>query len=278
MSAVASVEEWSGKDKGDENFPVGSFLIRPDLRKHVHAFYNFARNADDIADSATLAADDKIARLDVMQAVLLGERDGGSPSALALRASLAETGVTARHSTDLLVAFRQDATKRRYATYDELYEYCRYSAMPVGRHVLDLHGEGAGTHPPSDALCASLQVLNHLQDCAKDLANLDRSYLPLDMLTAAHAVPEDVRRSEATQGLRSVLDRLLDEVDVLNQAAIELPRRTKDRRLRLETAVIVNLAHRLARRLRARDPVATRVKLGKGDAVLSLLGALRYIP
>ena len=106
MSAVASVEEWSGKDKGDENFPVGSFLIRPDLRRHVHAFYNFARNADDIADSATLAAKDKIARLDVMQAVLLGERDGGSPSALALRASLAETGVTTRHSTDLLVASR----------------------------------------------------------------------------------------------------------------------------------------------------------------------------
>jgi len=278
MSAVASVEEWSGKDKGDENFPVGSFLIRPDLRKHVHAFYNFARNADDIADSATLAADDKIARLDVMQAVLLGERDGGSPSALTLRASLAETGVTARHSTDLLVAFRQDATKRRYATYDELYEYCRYSAMPVGRHVLDLHGEGAETHAPSDTLCASLQVLNHVQDCAKDLASLDRSYLPLDMLTAVHSVPEDVRRSQATQGLRSVFDRLLDEVDVLNRAAIDLPRRTKDRRLRLETAVIVNLAHRLARRLRVGDPVATRVKLSKGDAVLSLLAALRYLP
>jgi farnesyl-diphosphate farnesyltransferase len=278
MSAVASVEEWSGKDKGDENFPVGSFLIRPDLRKHVHAFYNFARNADDIADSATLAADDKIARLDVMQAVLLGERDGGSPSALALRGSLAETGVTARHSTDLLVAFRQDATKRGYATYDELYDYCRYSAMPVGRHVLDLHGESTETHPPSDALCASLQVLNHLQDCAKDLANLDRSYLPLDMLTAAHSAPEDVRRSEATQELRSVIDRLLDEVDALNREAIDLPRRTKDRRLRLETAVIVNLAHRLARRLRVGDPVATRVKLSKGDAVLSLLGALRYLP
>jgi len=278
MSAVASVEEWSGKDKGDENFPVGSFLIRPDLRKHVHAFYNFARNADDIADSATLPAEDKIARLDVMQAVLLGEREGGSPSALALRGSLAETGVTARHSTDLLVAFRQDATKRRYATYDELYDYCRYSAMPVGRHVLDLHGESSETHPPSDALCASLQLLNHLQDCAKDLANLDRSYLPLDMLTTAHAVPEDVRCGEATQGLRSVLDRLLDEVDVLNRAAIDLPRRTKDRRLRLETAVIVNLAHRLARRLRAGDPVATRVKLSKGDALLSLLGALRYLP
>ena len=93
--------------------------------------------------------------------------------------------MTARHSTDLLVAFRRDATKRRYASWDELYDYCRYSAMPVGRHVLDLHGEDAATHAPSDALCTSLQVLNHLQDCAKDLAALDRCYLPEDWLAEA---------------------------------------------------------------------------------------------
>ncbi|MBN8909015.1 MAG: squalene/phytoene synthase family protein, partial [Rhodospirillales bacterium] len=172
MSATVleSVETWSGKDRGDENFPVGSALIAPRLRPHVHAFYAFARNADDIADSPTLAAEDKVFRLDTMEEVLLGRREGGSPSALRLRASLAETGVTAQHSLDLLVAFRRDATKRRYASWDELYDYCRYSAMPVGRHVLDLHGEDAATHAPSDALCTSLQVLNHLQDCGRDLA------------------------------------------------------------------------------------------------------------
>jgi farnesyl-diphosphate farnesyltransferase len=170
MSEAATVETWSGKDRGDENFPVGSLLIRRDLRRHVHAFYGFARNADDIADSAVLAAGEKVARLDIMEDVLLGRRDTDSPSALRLRASLAETGVTARHSLDLLIAFRRDATKLRYADWDELYDYCRYSAMPVGRHVLDLHGEDRATWAPSDALCTSLQVLNHMQDCAKDLA------------------------------------------------------------------------------------------------------------
>ena len=79
-----------------------------------------------------------------MEAVLLGRATDGSPSAAALRASLAETGVTPRHAQDLLIAFRQDATKRRYASWDELLDYCRYSAMPVGRHVLDLHGEDRG--------------------------------------------------------------------------------------------------------------------------------------
>ena len=134
LDLASSVESWSGKDKGDENFPVGSFLIAPALRPHVHAYYAFARNADDIADSPDLAAEDKIGRLDAMEAVVLGRApDETAPSAAVLRSSLAATGVDARHATDLLIAFRQDATKRRYADWGELYEYCRYSAMPVRR-------------------------------------------------------------------------------------------------------------------------------------------------
>lgn len=284
MSAVPesvaewSVEEWSGKDRGDENFPVGSALIAAPLRKHVHAFYAFARNADDIADSPALAAEDKIARLDVMEDVLLGRRVAGSPSATGLRASLAECGVTVQHACDLLVAFRRDATKRRYADWGELLEYCRYSAMPVGRHVLDLHGESRESWAPSDALCASLQVLNHLQDCAKDLAALDRCYLPEDWLARFGSGIADVRGTAETPGLRGVFDALLDECDALNRAALELPRRVRDRRLRLETAVIVGLARRLAAKLRRGDPVAGRVKLGKPDVAASLLAALRFLP
>ena len=277
-AAEASVESWSGKDRGDENFPVGSALIAPRLRPHVHAFYAFARNADDIADSPLLAANDKVARLGVMESVLLGHRASGSPSGTRLRASLAETGVTPRHSLDLLVAFRQDTTKRRYADWDELLEYCRYSAMPVGRHVLDLHGEGRDTWEGSDPLCAALQVLNHVQDCAKDLADLDRCYLPLDLMATHGATLDDLRGPAATPGLRRVLDALLDRCAALDADAPLLPRRARDRRLRLETAVIVGLSRRLARRLRHSDPVAARVKLTKGDAVASLFAALRFLP
>jgi hydroxysqualene synthase len=277
MSGAATVETWSGKDRGDENFPVGSLLIRRDLRAHVHAFYTFARNADDIADSAELSSDDKIARLDTMEDVLLGRRDADSPSAVRLRASRAETGVMPRHATDLLIAFRRDATKRRYADWDELFDYCRYSAMPVGRHVLDLHGEDRATYEPSDALCVSLQVLNHLQDCAKDLAALDRCYLPEDLLAQCGASLDDVRGAVETPELRRVFETLLDRVAPLNRMAMDLPRLTRSRRLRLETAVIVGLAHRLAGRLRRGDPIARRVKLSKGDVVGSLLAALRYL-
>jgi farnesyl-diphosphate farnesyltransferase len=273
--SAENVEVWSGKDRGDENFPVG-VLLRPALRRHVHAFYAFARNADDIADSAELAPDEKVRRLDVMEAVLLGAAETGSPSATRLRASLAEAGITPRHSQDLLIAFRQDATKLRYANWGELYEYCRYSAMPVGRHVLDLHGEDRKTWHPSDALCTALQVLNHLQDGSKDLADLDRCYLPQDLLTRHGASVEDVRGAAETKALRAVFDALLDECDKLNGAA-RLPNLVRDRRLRVETAVIVGLSNRLASRLRRSDPVAGRVKLTKSDAALSILSALRFL-
>ncbi|MBV8912093.1 MAG: squalene synthase HpnC [Acetobacteraceae bacterium] len=273
---MTSVETWSGKDRGDENFPVGSALIRPALRPHIHAFYAFARNADDIADSPVLDPADKVARLDRMEAVLLGEETGDSPSATRLRESLAETGVTPVHSQELLIAFRQDATKRRYASWAELMEYCRYSAAPVGRHVLDLHGEDRACWPANDALCAALQVLNHLQDCGKDLATLDRSYLPEDMLQAAGASVADVLLAEETLGLRQVFSRMLDETERLNERAASFPRQVRDRRLRLEVAVIVGLSRRLARRLRRGDPVATRVKLQKADVAGSIVSALRW--
>lgn len=279
MSAVAeNVEAWSGKDRGDENFPVGSLLIARRLRPHVHAFYAFARIADDIADSATLAPEEKIARLDAMEDVLLGRRASGSASATRLRESLAQCGVTPQHSCDLLIAFRQDATKRRYASWEALLDYCRNSAMPVGRHVLDLHGESRDTWESSDALCSALQVENHLQDCARDFFELDRSYLPADLLATHGARVEDVRSASLSPGLRRVLDTLLDRCDDLNRSAAELPRRTRDRRLRLETAVIVGLSRRLARRLRAGDPLAARVKLRKFDAVGAILAALRFLP
>src|SRR5438874_12257831 len=104
-----SLETPSGKWRGSENFPVGSFLIRRDLRVHVHAFYRFARNADDIADSPTLAADEKVRRLDRMGEILdgaSGASGNDSPAAAAMRESLVATSVTAQHCHDVLHAFR----------------------------------------------------------------------------------------------------------------------------------------------------------------------------
>ncbi len=267
----ATVETPSGKGRGGENFPVGSFLIRRDLRSHVHAFYRFARNADDIADNPALASDDKVRRLDRMAAVLDGAPGDDAPSAAAMRESLRRTGVTAQHCHDILHAFRLDATKLRYRDWDDLMEYCRYSAAPVGRQLLDLHGESRDTWSPSDALCSALQVLNHLQDCADDYRALDRVYLPLGDLDAAGCTVMDLTAPRASAGLRLVIDRLLDGTERLIAAARLLPGRVQATGLRWESAVIVELAARLARHLRRGDPLAARVKLGRYDFAAALV-------
>jgi farnesyl-diphosphate farnesyltransferase len=256
---------------------VGSALIARKYREPMHRYYAFARNADDIADSSVLPPEEKLARLGVMEDVLLGRRQNGAPSATALRASLAQTGVTPRHATDLLIAFRQDAVRSRYATIDELYSYCHYSAVPVGRYVLDLHGENHECYSPSDALCTSLQILNHMQDCVKDLMELDRCYLPQALLDHFGATVEDLRLPAETPALRRVFITLLDRIDRMNHAASELPEIVRNMRLRLETAIIHGLAKRLARRLVHNDPIAGRVKLRKSDAVFSVLTSVLYL-
>jgi farnesyl-diphosphate farnesyltransferase len=269
VSAV--VETPSGKGAGDENFPVGSWLIRRDLRPHVHAFYRFARGADDIADNPALSPEEKVRRLDRMGAALDGAPGEDAPAAAAMRTSLLATGVTAQHCHDVLHAFRLDATKLRYADWGDLMEYCRYSASPVGRQLLDLHGESRDTWPASDALCSALQVLNHLQDCAADYRALDRVYLPEQDLAASGARIEELSALSCSPGLRRVIDRLLDGTEALIERARRLPPAVKSPGLRRESAVIVELAGRLARRLRRGDPLATRVKLTRGDFAAALV-------
>ena len=270
------VEAWSGKDKGDENFPVASLLIARELRPHVHAYYNYARNADDISDNTMLSAPEKLARLDAMESSLTGQQTGSSPSAEKLRESLAQSGVSVTHARELLTAFRQDVTKTRYETWEELMDYCRYSAAPVGRYVLDLHGESNDTWAASDALCASLQVLNHMQDCAKDLRELDRCYIPQDWLRAQGLTTDDLARSATSPALRIVFNQMLEATEKLNEHAADLPKRVRSRRLRMECAIICHLARRLTVLLKQGDPLATRVKLGKPDMFAATLHSLRY--
>lgn len=267
----ATIETPSGRQAGDENFPVGSWLIRRDLRPHVHAFYRFARQADDVADNPRLTAAEKLTRLDRMRAVLEGASGDDAPAAAAMRASLHATGVTPQHCLDVLRAFSLDATKLRYRDWADLMEYCRYSASPVGRQLLDLHGESRMTWPANDALCSALQVLNHLQDCADDYRLLDRVYLPTEDMERFGATTDDLAKPAATPGLRSVFDRLLDLTSGLVREARRLPSGVRSPGLRRECAVIVQLAERLTGRLRRGDALATRVKLRPVDFAASLL-------
>jgi squalene synthase HpnC len=260
MMATANIEV--SKTEREENFPVASLLVSPRLRGAILSFYRFARAADDIADHPSLSEHEKFARLDALEDTLLGKSDKAK-AALPLQQVLAARGLPPTHPLELLTAFRADITKRRYADWGELMHYCRYSAMPVGRFVLDLHGEDRATWVHSDPLCTALQVINHLQDCAKDYCALDRVYLPLDILEAREARVEDLAATKASPQLRACLEDIVDKTAELMPQAVKLPLSVQDTRLALETGVTVGLAQKLLALLKRRDPLSKRVHLTK---------------
>ena len=267
MNTSVSMETPSGKAARDENFPVGSWLLPARLRPHIATFYAYARAIDDVADNPALSPDDKIARLDGFANAVTGG-DNPEPAfrkAHAIRRSLAETRVTPRHCVDLTLAFKQDAVKLRYDDWDDLMGYCILSAAPVGRYLVDLHGESPAAYPASDALCNALQVLNHLQDCGDDYRALHRVYLPGDWMSSAGAGVEALAQGEASAPLRRVLDRCLDQTERLLKTADALPGHLRNLRFAMEAAVIVAIAWRLSAELRRRDPLSERVVLTKAQ-------------
>lgn len=261
----------SGKGHRDENFPVASRLIAPVHRAPILAFYRFARAADDIADAPEASAPAKLAALAAMRAGLSGD---GAPEAIALAAVMAERSIDPAHAHELLDAFEQDVRVTRYANWDALMAYCRLSAMPVGRFVLDVHGEDRARWPASDALCAALQVINHLQDCGEDYRNLDRVYLPADMLAATGARVEDLSAPAAPPPLRATITLAAARTRELLEQSAPFAGMIRDRRLASEVAVIQRLAEDLTRRLMARDPLSESVHHGKAEAALRAIWAL----
>ena len=257
----------SGKTHRDENFPVASWIIHPRHRALILAFYNFVRTADDIADHAALGADEKLRYLDLLEAELLDKGDT-QKEAVNLRQALAERAMPPRHALDVLVAFRMDVTKLRYENWDDVIHYCRYSAMPVGRFMLDVHGESTSTWAASDALCAGLQINNHLQDCAKDYKNLNRVYLPRDALAAAGASVEMLGEAKSQPALLQCLQALAVRTETLLNESKSLSAEVKDFRLGLEVSVIQAFADKIVGMLKVRDPLSERVHLGP----LELLG------
>jgi squalene synthase HpnC len=264
-----------GKGHTDENFPVASLLVSARHRAPIMAFYRVARLADDVADHPTAGPQAKLKRLSEIEASLTGAGDA-CPEAVTLGAVLGERGLGWEHMLDLLEAFRRDVAKLRYESWDELMDYCRYSAMPVGRFVLDVHGESHATWPASDALCAALQVINHLQDCAKDFRDLNRVYLPRETLARYGAKIEMLAAGDPalTAAIRALAER--------SQALLETSRgfagQVRDGRLALEIGAIHRLAESLVRRLCQRDPMSDELHHTRLEALgVGLLGVGRTL-
>lgn len=266
----------SGGNAGSENFPVASRLLPAWARPHVMAFYNFARAADDVADSQGFSVAEKREILKLWSEELEGGEADACRAVGALHQSLKQTSLSTRHGQDLLQAFLRDAENPPIRDWADLMGYCQLSAAPVGRYLIDLM-DGArprDTHA-SDALCAALQVLNHIQDIGDDWAKLQRVYVPADWMAEEGVTVDDLAAPHASPGLRRVIDRMLDGVEALLIDAAPLPATIATKALAREAGGILAIAWRLAKALRHKDPLAQRVELSKPLAAMWFLwGAL----
>jgi len=192
-----------------ENFPVGLFVPKA-KRPYVHSLYAFARAADDFADERMYEGM-RQEKLDQWEARLHAAYEGRAedPIFVALGETVRRLDIPKSLLLDLLSAFRQDTVKGRYETWDELLDYCRRSANPVGRLVLLVFGyRDPELEPLSDAICTGLQLANHWQDVAIDLRK-DRVYIPRDLLKR-YAVGEwDLNAGRVTDGFRGLMGELI---------------------------------------------------------------------
>lgn len=176
-----------------ENFPVASVLLPKRLRRPVEIIYHFARQADDFADEGEMPNDERLAKLDAFRAELNRIAANETPQTPLFRdvaGIVIEFGLPLQLFHDLLDAFSQDVVKKRYADFDEVLDYCRRSANPVGRLLLHLYEDATPQNLVySDAICTSLQLINFWQDVEKDYA-IARVYLPQDEM-AQHGVTEE---------------------------------------------------------------------------------------
>ncbi len=194
-----------------ENFPVASVLLPAGIRRPVEAIYWFARAADDIADEGAAPPAERLTKLGHFAKQLDLIESGGQPS----EALFIELAVNVRTFSlpigslrDLLDAFSQDVTQTRYATFDELLEYCRRSANPIGRLMLHLYGvSNADQLRMSDQICTALQLINHWQDIAIDWRKNDvgRVYLPAEDLAHFGLSTGDIAHSRVSAKWTSMM-------------------------------------------------------------------------
>lgn len=262
-----------------ENFPVASWLCPPRLRAPILAIYQFARLADDLADEGDASPAERLAALRQMREQLLAlpdRPDPASPWTTALAAAIRDHQLPLSLLGDLLDAFAQDCVKQRYADREELLAYCRLSANPVGRLLLQLAGvRDAEALAQSDAICTALQLINHWQDLSIDRLK-PRLYLPQTDLDR-HGVDADaVLAGRHDAALAACVAELNDWALALMAAGRPLPRRVGGR-LGLELRLVIEGGTRVAERIRAMNHATLlhRPRLRAWDAPLLLARALR---
>ncbi|MBU1100415.1 MAG: squalene synthase HpnC [Bacteroidetes bacterium] len=190
-----------------ENFPVISKFVAHNLRHHVAVIYWFARTADDFADEGDFTPEERLKLLDDFEKDFYKalKHEFANNHWKALCFTIEQLHLTPEYFTDLLVAFKQDVTVKRYDTFDDVLKYCRYSANPVGRLVLELHGFKDGfENEYSDNICTALQLANFYQDVNVDIRK-DRIYIPLDEMIKFGVTEADLKLGNYSDEFRTLM-------------------------------------------------------------------------
>ena len=264
----------SGKSYSDENFPVASFLMTKKIRKIVRIFYFFARMADDVADHKTLTKHQKIKILKSFDNAILKNKQSHNKVLQDMILEFKGLPSGKKYSRNLLKAFLMDASNKKYIEWSDLLYYCKYSANPVGRFVIDTVKEKNNVekiYEASDNLCTALQIINHMQDCKKDFEELNRVYIP-ESLFKKYSINKSILKKN-----RSIKNFEKLKVEIIENVLISL-KTTKNGlsfieswRLRKETLIILNIAKRLCYLLKKEDPLKKNVKLSRIDLIFCFI-------
>lgn len=262
-----------------ENFPVGSWLLPRAMRRPVTVIYAFARTADDLADEGDLAPAERLAGLQKMADMLNGIAAGISQSdfighALADVITRYDLPMSLFH--DLLNAFRQDVTKTHYENFGEIMDYCRRSANPIGRLLLQLHGDTDARHLAySDAICSALQLINFYQDLHQDYLENGRIYIPRDELQRFDIREDQFRDQRTDFALQCLMHLQYERAQRLLLSGAPLAKHVRGR-FGFELRLIVLGGHRVLQQL-MRNPqdAFTRPRLKLADWLWMVWHAVR---
>jgi squalene synthase HpnC len=263
-----------------ENFPVASPLLPPELRAPMRVIYAFARSADDLADEGDASASERIAALNAYEREL-DHIDAGRPNngdlfqQLAL--TLKEHHLNTQLLRDLLSAFRQDVVQTRYASFDELLDYCSRSANPVGRIMLALSDQySPDMLEQSDAICTALQLINFWQDVAID-SEKSRIYIPQEDLANFNVSEQSIAEGKADHRWRALMQFQVARARSLMLKGAPLASQVSGR-LGWELRFIVHGGLRILEKIEAvnYDVFQRRPTLKKYDWLLLGWRAVRY--
>ena len=241
-------------------------------------FYFFARTADDVADHKDLKSKEKLRILNFFDKSIKTNQNTDISVLENIVDNFEKYKFSKNQSRKILVAFKLDATKKRYKNWYELLYYCKYSANPVGRFFIDvIYREKNKTIPDkkiieaSDSLCTALQIINHIQDCKTDFIKLNRVYIPLTFFKKYNLSVKILKNSKSPEKFKIIKDNIITKTEHLMKNCQKDLGLIDIWRLKKETLIILNIAKRLCFLLKNNDPLEKKIKLSRIDLIFCFI-------